>query len=69
MYHNSNFFGPTTTFLMILPDDAPFDPDDGQVNTKGLLRELESKWKPIFEKLDDGKSGKTFPAIRLKDLR
>ena len=53
----------------ILTGSVPFDPDDGQVDADGLLMELENKWKPIFEKLDDGKSGKTYPAVRLAILR
>ena len=53
----------------ILTGSVPFDPDDGQVDADGLLMELENKWKPIFEKLDDGKSGKTYPAVRLAILK
>ena len=56
--------------LVLIPySDVPYDPFDGYVDTRGVLDELKAHWLPLFQRLDDGKSGKSYPAINIKDIR
>ena len=56
-------------YANIRTSDVPFDPFDGYVDTRGALKELKAHWLPLFERLDDGKSGKSYPAINIRDIR